>query len=776
MTTFTLGLGVDGTVTYSSDYKTAADLSEPPTDARLDYYNILKGVGNWSVPTEGNETTVDDLWHAAVNGKGVYFSAKDPAQLASGLDEALAAIGAKIGAGAAAATSTLNPVTSDNYAYVASYTTVSWTGNLEARSINTITGKVNKAASWCVENTQAGTCVAPGAVVASSSGSSTVYNCVTSVASESACSSPGMYDSAVGTCNVTLPIACAGRMTAPGVVGASTDGRNIYTKSSSGTSLVPFEIANLNSTYFDAAKQAGLSQWSTMTSTQKSALTGANLVKFLRGQNGYEDRASNALDNRLYRYRGAVLGDAVESQPAHIAKPTFSYLDSGYDAFKTTNASRAGTVYMGANDGMLHAFNAATGDERWAYIPTMLHPNLWKLADKNYATLHTYYANGSPIISDIYSGGAWKTILVAGLNGGGRGYYALDITNPTTPTLLWEFDTTSQNNLGYSFARPVITKKSDGTWVVLITSGYNNTSPGNGCGYLYVLNAATGTQLSALPTGACSSSGLGKIAVWADDPEKNNTATYTYGGDLLGNLWRFDINSGAVVKLAELKDSSGNAQPITTSPELGQIENQRVVFVGTGKYLEITDLTNTQQQTIYAIKDSDPYPTSSPSATLVNPRSSSSMKMQTFSTSGAYRQSTGETINWLTDRGWYINFPDSGERQNVDSQLILGTLLVPSIVPSNTVCAPGGTGWLNFVDYRTGQGREDSLNQYASLKTNAPIVGFNVITLPSGKKSVSIVTSDDPTPASVGDGIIGFDPLTSGFQKKRVIWREYIPQ
>ncbi|TAN81350.1 MAG: hypothetical protein EPN14_04810, partial [Gallionella sp.] len=152
MTTFTLGLGVDGTVTYSGDYKTAEDLTAAPTDARLDYYNILKGVGtptgNWPVPVQNTETAVDDLWHAAVNGQGTYFSAKDPAQLATGLGEALAAIGSKLGSAAAAATSTLNPVAGNNFAYVASYTTVKWQGNLEARSINVNTGVVSETATW----------------------------------------------------------------------------------------------------------------------------------------------------------------------------------------------------------------------------------------------------------------------------------------------------------------------------------------------------------------------------------------------------------------------------------------------------------------------------------------------------------------------------------------------------------------------------------------------------------------------------------------------------
>lgn len=768
MTTFTLGLGVDGTLAYTSDYKTATS---------GDFYNLgtatRTGTVNWPVPVADNETAVDDLWHAAVNGQGTYFSAKDPSQLTSGLNAALAAINSKVGAGAAAATSTLNPVTGDNFAYVASYTTVKWTGNLEARSIDVGTGAVSETATWCAEDIVAASCAAPSSIVADTSGSSTIYNCVTPSSTSASCPAPGVL---VGTdCKVEVPVACTGTMAAK--VGATSDTRTIKMKS--GSSLTDFTYSNLTTaglnTNFDSTfLSANLSQWSLLTSTQQTAAAGNNLVNFLRGQNGYEDRASNVAGNRLYRYREAVLGDAVESTPAYVAKPTFSYSDSGYSDFKTAQASRAGTVYIGTNDGMLHAFDGSNGNERWAYVPSMVIPNMWKLADKNYSTMHTYYVNGDPIISDICTGGCssasdWHTILVAGLNGGGRGYYALDITDPAAPSLLWEFDTTSDNDLGYTFGNPVITKKLDGTWVVLITSGYNNTTGSNpGKGFLYVLNAATGAKTAKIPTGvgdATTPSGLARITSYVEDAEKNNTATYTYGGDLLGNLWRFDINAAASstnpLLFATLKDASGTAQPITTRPELGKINDKRVVFVGTGKYLETSDLTNTQQQTLYAIKDDNA------TATLVNPRTT--LVEQTLTTSGSTRTATNNAVDFTTGLGWFVNFPDSGERQNVPGQLVLGTLLVPTTVPSNTVCSPGGHSWLNYFNYRTGGGVTSS--GIVSTLTNAPIVGVNVYYI-NGSPVVSVVTADHPTPQLIPG--IPFSSASGGFQKKRVIWRELL--
>lgn len=758
MTTFTLGLGVDGTLAYTSDYQTATS---------GDFHNLKLGTGtpvmNWPVPVSDSETAVDDLWHAAVNGGGVYFSAKDPVQLTNGLNSALSSIGSKLGSGAAAATSTLNPVAGDNFAYVASYTTVKWTGNLEARSINLDTGVVSESASWCVESVPSGSCSAPGTIVADNTGGSTVFNCVTPDSSAATCS--GVLD---GTnCKVEMTASCTGAL--PTKVSTATDTRTILMNNGSGA-MVPFNYDNLSAagkaSYFGGS---GLSQWSLLSADQKTAAAGNNMVNFLRGQTGYEDRTSNDAANRLFRFREAVLGDAIESQPAFVGKPSFRYTDPGYSDFVTAKTSRARTVFIGTNDGMMHAFDATNGNERWAYVPTMVIPNLWKLADKNYATMHTNYVNGSPIISDIYDGSSWRTILIAGLSGGGRSYYALDITNPAAPSLLWEIDSSSEPNLGYSFGHPVITKKSDGTWVVLFTSGYNNTSPGDGKGYLFVRNALTGAHISRISTDVgdtTTPSGFSRIAAWVEDPERNNTATDVYGGDLLGNVWRININTGAKMKFAVLRDSGGAVQPITTRPELGTIVGKRVVFVGTGKYLETSDLTNTQQQTLYAIKDD--------TASVVLDPVRPSLVAQTLTTSGGTRTATGNTVDFKTGRGWYIDLPDSGERINVESRLDSGTLIVPSTVPSNTVCAPGGFGWLSYFNYQTGSSVSGAEGNLVSQKFNAPIVGVNVYHLPNGKRITTVVTADHPTPEKPPKSI-GGDSGPSGFVGKRVIWRELIP-
>lgn len=771
MTTFTLGLGVDGTLQYQSDYQLATT---------GDYACIKTGdcaPNNWPVPVQDSNTAVDDLWHAAVNGQGKYLSAKDPAQLSQGLNDALASIASKIGAGSAAATSTLNPVNGDNYAYVASYTSGKWTGNLEKRSINILTGAVSETAQWCLENVVAGTCTDPSFPQTETVGSSSVTYCVTPNASSCV---GGIPDGT--SCKMEMPATCIGTML--GRV-TPTENRLIKVKGSSG--LVDFDssFAAANPSYFDSAKLSGLSQWSALSSTQKSAATGATLLNYLRGQKGYEDSTANTAENRLFRYREAVLGDLVESQPAYIGKPTFSYIDAGYTQFVSDQASREGTVYIGSNDGMLHAVDASSGQERWAYIPTPVLPRLWRLADKAYGSSHAYYVNGSTSISDICTANCtsstsavWKTILVGGLNGGGRGFYALDITSPTSPVLLWEFTNSNDQDLGYSYGNPVVTKKADGTWVVLLTSGYNNAgaspSDGDGKGYLYVLNAYSGAVISKISTGVGSTttpSGLAKISAWADSAQKNNTAGNVYGGDLLGNLWRFDINAETASKFAVLKDAGGTVQPITTRPSLGLYNSTKIVFVGTGKYLETSDLTDTQRQTIYAIKDTGS------TVTLDNPRTatgSDAMVEQTLTTDGSTRIASNNPVDWATKRGWFVDLDtaktnEGAERVNINMQLVSGTLLVASIVPASSECNPGGYGWFSYFDYRSGSFVAGG-NTVSTL-VSAPIVGFNVMYI-DGKPVVGIVTASNPTPKI----IVGprFSSGSSGFQSKRVIWRELV--
>ncbi|MFV1921090.1 MAG: pilus assembly protein [Methylotenera sp.] len=808
MVTFTLGLGVDGTLAYDADYGP----SEPG-----DFKRIYDGNLNWPVAGSDDPETIDDLWHAAVNGDGRYFSAKRTKELVDQLREAISLIKVKTGAGAAAATSTLNPVSGDNFAYVASYTTGTWTGNLEKREIDVTTGEIKKAPLACVEDVVPNVdCAAPSQIqaIGQDANGQDLYFCVTENVTDQA----NCTETLVGSeCRVPVTPSCIGEL-------KGQTARTIYMNN--GGALSTLDIANFSSTqaynYQDTELANNLTQASSFNAAQLTNLTGENLINFIKGDDTYELDAA-LVDNQIFRKRASVLGDLIDSKPSFIGKPTFNYGDSGYQAFKTATAqaTRAGTVYVGSNDGMLHAFDADTLEERWAFVPSAVIPNLWKLADSNYSANHSYYVNGDVTISDICiaancstaTASSWRTILVGGLEGGGRGYFALDITNPNSPALLWEIDPDNSDfrNLGYTFGNPIVTKRSgDNKWVVLFTSGYNNIpdnydafydstqstlfdpdpndtgnyyNTGDGKGYLYVVDASNGNLLQAISTGVgsvSSPSGFAKISAYAEDSEINNVATYVYGGDLDGNLWRFNIDSSvnSVVRLAQLKgnETIPLPQPITTAPELANINGNRVVFVGTGKYLEVTDLdaSGYRTQSLYAIKDTA---VGNETGTVINnPRSISGFVQQTIVPSTVPGESdkrvSGTTTqpNFVTGLGWFVDFPDSGERQNVASSLVLGTLLVPTTVPTSSACQPAGYGWFNFFDYKTGLAVTPSAG-FVSERTSAPSVGFNIVYV-DGKPKVSNVLADNPNPELVDN--VPFAGTSSGFKVKRSIWREIV--
>ena len=761
MTTFSIALGVSGTLNYRPDYRTAAtgdfaDIRNPSTskpwpvwpDPTMTSWDA--GSATYTNKTMwNNPRSIDDFWHAAVNGRGQFFSARNPNDVVNGIAGALAGIQARLG-GAAAGTSTQAPVSGNNFAFTANYTSSQWTGDVEARTIDLSTGLIGTATSWSAQtllDTRVG----------------------------AACDTRTIHLMRQGATNNLTPFTWNTQ---------TCDSLNLPTGAAS-TGLNSAEQAK-----FNAAVAAQLSQYPSMTdgtastADQRTPAAGANLVNFLRGQRGLEGFVANDA-SKLYRTRTHILGDIVGGQPIYVKAPFARYQDSGYLTFKTDNANRTPMVYVPANDGMLHAFYAETntstgtqgGKEAWAVIPSAVLPNLYKLADNNYGNLHQYSVDGVPAIGDAFdaSASSWKTILVGGLNAGGRGYYAMDITDPASPKGLWEFkwsntcydagDTTTHGadcHIGYTFGKPIITKLTNGTWVVLVTSGHNNINTpnqaGDGQGYLYVLNAFSGKIMYKISTGegdASTPSGLVHLNNFVDNAAINNTTLRVYGGDLLGNIWRFDINdtiapSGREATLLGVaKDSNGNRQPITTRPELAELDHSPMVFVATGKLLGASDLADTQGQSVYGFVD--PLTSASPAYAdlrgALKPRAMTQHGSAPLATRTVDCPSTATAAACSATAGWVLDLPDPGERVNVDMKLYQGTLVIGSNVPESTACTSGGHSWLTNLNFGTGMAVNISgspsatgltASQYVS---NSLIVGLSVVRLPSGLARTELSTS-----------------------------------
>lgn len=759
MTTFTLGLGANGYMQFSPSYASATS---------GDYYDVKNGtlanpsggicswqssgtVCNWPTPSSDSQANIDDLWHAAVNGRGTYFSATSPSTLSVGLSSALAGVSARLGSSAAATTSNPNVTSGDNFVFSSTFTTQDWTGQLYRQQIDLTTG------------------VVPDFDVNNSS----------------------TYDWA-----------------AQSQLDGNTE-RTIYTFDSSPSApankLKIFAWDNLTSAeqnYFQGTNIASMSQFCSagvtcLSSSDQTSASGANLVAFLAGDRTNEGVSTDT--TKYYRQRAHVLGDIVNAEAVYVKGPLFTYGDTNYTDFISANSSRQSMVYAASNDGMLHAFNAATGAETWAYVPAMVLPNLYKLADKNYSAQHRYFADGTPVVGDICpnapastcSSSQWKTILVAGLNGGGRGFYALDITVPAAPKLLWEYTDT---NMGYTYGNPIIAKLADGTWAVLVTSGYNNVTPGDGVGRLYVLNANTGALIRSISTGVgdtTTPSGLARINAWVDSAMSDNTALRVYGGDLLGNLWRFDINDNVgasgyeAERLVTLYSNAAGTvtQPITSKPEIGDVSGYAVVFVGTGRYLGTSDLTDTSLQSFYAVKDR----LATPAVTAYfNPRASGSGFINqtetnttcpsgtptTICTTGqSVRISSSNAVNFASDSGWYLDLPDSGERANTDPTLALGTLGFTTNVPNVSACTAGGYSYRYFLDYRTGAAVSTSTTRVVAVKLGNALATRGVfVRLPNN-------TVVQLTRLSSGTTVTSNVPIGSGGgTTRRVSWRELAGQ
>jgi type IV pilus assembly protein PilY1 len=775
MVTLTLGLGIDGTLVYTENYK---------SQAIGDYKDISNGNKNWPDPgVREDGTRIDDLWHAAVNAGGTYYSASNPKLLRESLAKGLSEIKSIQGASAAAAASSLAPTNGDNFQYVASYQTVKWIGNLEARTVNVSTLETSQSAVWCIENIAANACPSPATEVRISGNGSTNLYCKTSSSDQTKCDTAGgVLGAVLGTnepasCYVQTSASCTGRLQTQ----VANNTRKIYFNS--GNALALFTGDALPAQHRTALSNGylALSQMQGLPSTDPK-ITDANkvnkLVDYLRGNKTYEDTSLNSVaENKLFRERQATLGDISQSRPNYFKTSNAGYLDSNYKAYKTSMANRTPAVYVGANDGMLHAFNANTGDELWAFIPTPAISNLANLADKEYgANYHTNYVNGSPVVADICISGCsgssavWRTILVSGLNGGGRGYFAIDVTSPENPQLLWEFyaqPSGVNSNLGFTFGNPVVTKMQDGRWVVVFTSGYNNgdhaarlsdgtlraNSPkGDGRGYLYVRDAYSGSEVKTLTTGegsASSPSGLSRISSYAEQMFENNTAINLYGGDLNGNVWRFNINTGAVTKIATLSIGT-EAQKITTQPELGKVDKNMVLMIGTGKFLEPADLTNMPVNSVYVMKDGG----------QTSPISRAQSNAFTAVTLNSDRVvSSSKTPDFTTGYGWYVDFP-AGERVNLDPLLLNGVLMVPTLVPSSAACNGTGYGWINYFNYKKGTSFLPS--GLVSERTTTPIVGYNILYDSKGVPRVVITGSNDPTPQQSELSKMIFGPQSSG--------------
>jgi len=547
-------------------------------------------------------------------------------------------------------------------------------------------------------------------------------------------------------------------------------GRNILSLSSAGP--IPFRWGNL-----DAAQQTALRK-NPQTNANDSVATGQNRLNWLRGDNTNET-ASGGLRARPKTKLGAI----INSTPWYIGRPSAGYSNSqyggGYSAFVSGN-STTNAVFVAANDGMLHAFDGASGNELFAYVPRAFYTTtaaapyskLSYITAKDYALnsgIAGVNADGSVMAADMKVGGAWGTYLFGSFGRGARGVYALNVTKPqnvvesgAASVVKWEFTEASDPDMGYVLGRtntrnngqPTQTGyMANGKWAAIYGNGYNSAS---GKAALFILFAdgpasasattwTSGTHYIKIPVGAAGDGpNNGLAAPTAIDTDSDGKIDRIYAGDLKGNVWKFDVSNvnpalwkvstvnsvPAPIPLYQAKTTIAGptiiAQPITTAIQVFAHPDSGLQLVfGTGKSLESTDYPMSQvfTNTIYGLRDP-------PGSTAAITTGLTDLVAHTASFQGDFRYVTKETVDYTTKKGWYLNLPDSSE------SVIFNPLaedarriLVRSVAPEGTSdgCRVDTNAYDMTLDTISG-------NAIARAVPGAPVItGYGAV----GKKSLN---------------------------------------
>lgn len=469
----------------------------------------------------------------------------------------------------------------------------------------------------------------------------------------------------------------------------------------------------------DSVKQALHAQEDDPTTSDQRA---QNRLNYLRGDRTLEAGGSSN-SKGTFRQRQTRLGDIVNSGIVYVAGPSRAIADASYASFYDSAKSRVPTLYVGANDGMLHAFSAATGDELFAYIPSWVVPNLIELTKPSYK--HRSYVDATPAVAEANLGTSasadWRTVLVGGTGGGGQGVYALDVSDPggfDNDHVLWEFTDQDDADLGNVIGTPRILKMNiaagstppDYRYFAVVASGVNNHAADGhasttGEPALFFLQLGKGktdawvlgsnyykvkfpviTSDTALPSGLINFTARGDL---------NGAVTYLYAGDLQGNLWKLDFRAtpasawslgalspfksvgGAVLPLFVATDGVTTApkrQPITMAPSLtfGPLRNSIIVSFGTGRYLSEDDNRSPfRTQSVYGVLDNNTNTVDSPTAEESNLPEAAIMgrgRLRQLALSSSslasspfiWGRPSAADAESLERAGWYFDFDQSG--------------------------------------------------------------------------------------------------------------------
>ncbi|MDR1424027.1 MAG: hypothetical protein LBI92_05425 [Azoarcus sp.] len=650
MTTYTIGLGVAPDV-----------VKQTPTPGYVDIWTALATEKNANTSTalapnpgwpNASSYQIDDLVHAAVNGHGGTATAGNPDEFVKAMKEFIDQIRGTSPVAPLSATS--GSLRSVSFLFEATYN-VDWTGALSGY--------------WLCQNPS----------VESKAGCNKEGDIVKPAVWKAAI--PGKDARKIYLCGNTTTAACASTL---------TDKATVPTPLKTGYAPTNSPITAL--------------QWERL-------------------------RANFGRDEHTF-------GDIINSGPLFVGNEDFGYglasslTSAERDAYNARannyrDHPRQPMIYVGANDGMLHAFkapashaNIGDGAEVFAYIPNAVFPYLPKLFDPEYQ--HRYFVDGSPRAADINRGTGstpnWHTVLVGSTGAGGNGYFALDIENPNNPTALWDITPSVPGftNLGATLGQATLARLQNGTWVAIFGNGYNSA---DNKAHLYIVNAQNGTLIAGMDIVANNSAdndapnGLSTPLVI--DKDGDGSADTVYAGDMLGNLWKFDLKKNEAKVLFKARGPANAVQPIYARPEAisSPKGNGVLVLFGTGKFFEKgtkntprDDLSDTSVQTFYGVLDDDS------TVGLSRTQLVAQKIFETASGIGNYDKSelrylSDNKVDYNSDFGFYIDLlignKKEGERVTFSPMLltdrIIFSTLVPDATPENPCATSGTYGWFYTI-------------------------------------------------------------------------------
>jgi type IV pilus assembly protein PilY1 len=754
LTTHAIGFGSAASWTRSPTF--SPDSAQPTYSG--DYAKLVDGSLEWPDPFGGlswnrwadfgygfgYEYKVDeaeapvvrmDLWHAALNSRGTFTPATNSTALSNAFDAILRGILRNRTAPLTSIAANASKLSTGKAVYLAGYDTADWSGRLSSRLIDEA-GKPNEIPHWSAHE---------------------------------------LLDA---------------RMAKDGA--ADTDREVLSFSRTPVASGVPFRWASLSE-----SQKAALSP-GTGTAAERQA-RGEAVLAFLRG-----DRSNEAPTGLKLRARTHVLGDIVGSSVWYAGQPASGFTHDAYAAF--AKAERTPMLYVGANDGMLHAFDAGTGQEMFAYVPeglfgTPAAPLLKRLSESTYG--HRYYVNGSPFVADIAmtepataaTAAQWRSYLVGTLGAGGRGYFVLDVTKPADVTeanvaTKVVFDTTAlaDDDLGHQFQQPVrdsfsgralqIAPLNNGRKALILGNGYNSVSE-KAALWIQYLDGDKSVQKIFAPPAQADGTGNGLSAPLPVDRNNDGTVDFVYAGDLLGNLWRFDLSGsdstkwkatlGSAASTSELDDKplfvAGDQQPITAAPLVADHPfGGYMVMVGTGRLFSVGDENIAATQYVYGVWDrADGGAGTAALADLV----AQTVDEATVMHDGVrYRTASSNDVRYGEadgKRGWYLALPMSKERVlysgiALNSNVGLFSSTIPGRASDTNMCAVGTSndGWTMGIDFFSGVAPEGIV--YNDLSAADSYLGFDnnsggdplVVYGEGGKRQIR--NSDDGSGSGSGSG------------------------